>query len=372
MSELRYQIEELSSLYSPALVVFKELVQSNIEKMVRIAGGPKRLRPHCKTHKTAQVIQMQQSAGIEKFKCATIAEADMLASCEVRDIFLAYNVVGPNIERVVDLKQHYPDITFAVTCDHETPLLELSTAATGKSVEVEVLLDVDTGLHRTGLPTGQQAAELYRRIASLPGVKPGGLHVYDGHNHQSDLVERSAAVEQVYQDATRFRDKLVASGLDVPRLVAGGTGSFPCFANHDDPALELSPGTVVFHDQGYRTMFPDLDFEPAAFVLTRVISVQGDRSLTFDAGNKSVAADPPQANRLYFPEFPDARIVMQNEEHLVVETPQPHQRQPGDALLAIPWHICPTTALHQSMYVIEGGKLVDQWRVTARDRKLNF
>jgi D-serine deaminase-like pyridoxal phosphate-dependent protein len=231
------------------------------------------------------------------------------------------------------------------------------------------MLDIDTGHHRTGVCTHEDAERVYQLLAGTEGIEPAGLHLYDGQNHQTPLAERTAAVDAVWQSALVLRDRLTAKGWPVPRIVAGGTGSFPIFAAKDDPSLELSPGTTVFHDAGYLAMFPDLsDFVPAALLLTRVISRPGADRLTLDLGNKAVASDPPAGKRLFFPDLPEAREVLHNEEHLVLETARAEQFQPGDELLAIPRHICPTSALHKAAWVIENGEIVDQWPVTARDR----
>jgi D-serine deaminase-like pyridoxal phosphate-dependent protein len=186
------------------------------------------------------------------------------------------------------------------------------------------------------------------------------------------VAERRAAVEAAWQPAEALRDDLLAVGLPAPRIVAGGTGSFPIFAGIEDAAIELSPGTIIFHDWGYGDAFPDLKFTPAALLLTRVVSRPSSDRVTFDLGYKAVASDPPAGNRLVFPDLPDAKAVLQNEEHLVVETSQAARFQPGDELLAIPRHVCPTCALHKQVYVVSGGKLIGTWQVAARDRQLTI
>ncbi len=368
-----YKIEDTSQILSPGLVVFADLVEKNIDKMISIAGNAARLRPHCKTHKMLEVTRLQVERGITKHKCATMAEAEMLAEAGVEDVFLAYNPVGPHIARCVEFAQKCSHVRLSVTADHEKPLRQLSEACAAGGVEVGVVLDVDTGYHRTGIPMdGQEAIELYGLIVDLPGVYADGLHVYDGQNHQSDLGERKAAVDAAYQMSCKFAEQLDQKGYPVPRLVCGGTGSFPVFAQYDDPRIELSPGTSVFHDTGYGEAFPDLKFDPASVLTTRVVSRCHDDRITLDAGNKSVAADPPFDNRLFFPDLPDAKTVVHNEEHLVLVTDQASHFEPGDVLLGIPRHTCPTSALHKSVDVVRGGKVVDEWLVTARDRKITI
>lgn len=370
MNDPRYQIEDTSEIYTPALIVFRELLEQNLDLMVRIAGRPDRLRPHCKTHKIAEITQLELAKGMVKHKCATLAEAEMLARTGVRDIFLAYNLVGPNIRRAVRLLQSYPGVHLAVTADHPQPAAALGQAMHHAGLSVDVLLDIDTGMHRTGMEVGPEALALYRQLARTPGLQPGGLHVYDGQNQQTSVAERRAAVLAAWQHVVRFRDQLVADGLPVPRIVAGGTGTFPIYAAVDDPTLELSPGTTVFYDAGYTAIFPDLPFQVAAVLLTRVISRPRQDRLTVDVGSKACASDPPAGRRLVFPDLPEAEQVLQNEEHLVLRTDRASQFRPGDELIAIPRHICPTTALHKQVYVVSGGRLNGRWDVAARDRCL--
>jgi D-serine deaminase-like pyridoxal phosphate-dependent protein len=372
MPDPRYAIADTSDILSPAMVIFQDLVEANLEEMLRIAGSGARLRPHCKTHKMREVVKLELSRGIGKHKCATLAEAEMLAQCGAKDVFLAYNIVGPNIRRVAQFVQKYPDVALSVTADHPGPVAALGDALATIGKSVAVLLDVDCGMHRTGIEPGPAAKKLYEQIAGTKGLRPGGLHLYDGQNHQKDVAERRAAVEAVWKAAASFRDELVAGGLAVPRIVAGGTASFPIYASIDDSTLELSPGTIVFQDWGYSEMFPDLKFTPAAMLLTRVISRPTSDRVTLDLGYKAVASDPPAGNRVIFPDLPDAKAVIQNEEHLVITTSQAQRFQPGDELLAMPRHVCPTSALHQRVYVVSGGKLAGTWAVAARDRVLTL
>ena len=213
----RYKIEDASEIFSPGLVVFREVLESNIDKMIELAGGPVRLRPHCKTHKMREVTAMLLERGIEKHKCATFAEAEMLVEVGVKDIFLAYSLVGPNIARAVAFRQKYADVLFSVTADHQKPIAELDRAMSGAGQTIEVLLDLDSGQHRTGLPVGQQAGKLYQQIADCSGLVPGGLHLYDGQNHQTAVDERAAAVDECWQATIEFRDQLVEAGCAVPR-----------------------------------------------------------------------------------------------------------------------------------------------------------
>jgi len=366
----QYAIQDTSRIYSPALVFYKDLIRRNIARVLEMAGGPARLRPHVKTHKTREIVRLELHAGITKQKCATIAEAEMVASCGVKDVLIAYPMVGPNIGRLVQLLRAYPDCRFAVLADHAGTLQALSAAVAAAGLSVGVLLDVDVGQHRTGIPTGSEAVALYEQFVRLPGLRPAGLHAYDGHNHQDSLAEREAAVQALLAPVLDLRAALEKKGLPVPAIVGGGTPTFPVWAKLNIPGLECSPGTCILHDHGYGSHFAEMSFTPAALLLTRVISKPTPTRLTLDLGYKAVASDPPAGQRLILLNVPDYKAVLQNEEHLVIETPAAAQFEPGAEVFAIPTHICPTCAMHRQAFVIEGGRLIGAWDIVARDRIL--
>jgi D-serine deaminase-like pyridoxal phosphate-dependent protein len=367
-----YAVADTSGVCTPALLFYKDLIRRNIARAVELAGGAGRLRPHVKTHKTPEVVRLELKAGIVRHKCATLAEAEMLATCGAPDVLVAYPLVGPNCGRLARLAAAYPRCRFSVTADHPAAAEALSRAVAAAGQEVDVLLDVDLGMHRTGIAPGAGAIELYRLIARLPGLRPAGLHAYDGHNHQESLAERRAAVRAQLDPVQRLRAALEKEGLPVPRLVVGGTPTFPVVAGLDVPGLECSPGTMVLHDGGYGSRYPDVSgFTPAALLLTRVVSRPTPTRVTFDLGYKAVASDPPAGKRLTLLGVPDAEAVLQNEEHLVVETPAAERYRPGDEVLAIPTHVCPTVALHRHAHVVEGGAITGTWEIVARDRVLS-
>ena len=367
-----YTVKNSDEIYSPGLLIFRELLDHNLAEMVRIAGSPERLRPHCKTHKTREIVKIQMEMGITRHKCATIAEAEMLAGADVEDILLAYQLVGPNPKRMAQLLDKFPNVRFASLVDCPSALDALSDAvvSTGSKGEVGVLLDLNSGMNRTGIQPGPDAIQLYEMIASSPGIRPDGLHWYDGHQRESDIDLRRGSVLAGWDQFTRFRDQLQLTGLPIPQIVAAGTGSFPILAEVGEPNLQLSPGTTTYFDTGYQERFPEMAFRPALGILTRVVSRTGGRQVTFDVGHKSCAADQPAGNRLTFPTIPDAREISHTEEHLVIETEQVDQLKVGDAVVALPRHACPASAVHQIAHVVSDGQVVDRWTIAARDRIL--
>jgi len=362
-----------SSLPSPALLFSLEGIRHNIDRMVQRAGVPQRLRPHVKTHKTRQIVRMQRAVGITKHKAATIAEAEMLAQEGAAEVLLAYPLVGPTALRFARLVRAYPETRFQATVDHPAAAKILSNALVSAGSAAEVLLDIDVGQHRTGIAVGDAAFDFYQSLTTYPGFEIGGLHVYDGHNHQSALGDREAAALPPLERVLEFRERLVDHGLPVPRLVLGGTPTFPVYAKVKLPGIELSPGTCVLGDHGYGTKYLDMDdFHVAALVLTRVISKPTPTRLTLDLGHKAVAGDPPLGKRVRIMELDDAEQVLHNEEHLVIETAHAAKFALGSVLYGMPTHICPTCALHQEANIVENGAIVDVWPIAARDRRLTI
>lgn len=365
------RLENAEEFPTPSLVVYPEIIAANIRWAITAAGSEARLRPHVKTHKTIEITQMLLMEGVTKHKCATIAEAEMLALAGAPDVLIAYPLVGPNVKRLMALKAKFPTTHFSSLIDHPHHAAELSAAAGSSHLTASVVLDLDVGQHRTGCSL-DRAEDLYTQAATMPNLKAEGFQTYDGHNHQESRAERESAVRAWLAPVLELRSRLESRGFPVPKIVAGGTPNFPVLAAiREVPGLECSPGTFVLHDDGYGSRFPDVaGVRPAAVLLTRVVSRPTPTRVTLDLGTKAVASDPPTSRRVKLLDFPQYEIVGHNEEHLVAETSDAEQYQPGDLVYALPGHVCPTVALHRDLLVAERGRVVGTWRVAARDRTL--
>jgi D-serine deaminase-like pyridoxal phosphate-dependent protein len=371
MIDVRYPINHPDTLLSPSLLIFVDQVRRNVDAMIALAGSAERLRPHVKTHKMPALIRMLEAKGIHKHKVATIAEAEMVAAAGGSDVLIAYPIVGPNLGRFARLIEAYPSTIFRATVDHPASARALSEVLNGTSRPTPVLVDLDIGMGRTGIAPGDAAFALYGWIEQLANLEPDGLQGYDGHVRDFEPSDRVRSAAAGSEAVHALRDRLIAAGLPVPRLVMGGTPTFPIHARDETPGVECSPGTCVLHDDGYATKFPDLPFEPAAVMFTRVVSQPRAGRVCLDLGHKAIAADPV-GPRLTLLGLADATLGGQSEEHLVVDSPSADALSPGSPLLAIPTHICPPCALHSWAYAIEGGEVVDRWEVRARDRVLGI
>ena len=366
-----YSFAEETTVASPQLVFYKEIIAENIDKMIQIAKGPERLWPHIKTHKSLDVTKMLIERGIDRFKCATIAEMEMAVMAGAKHLVLAYPLIGPNQERFFKLTKAFPNAECFAIADDTEMVRQLGSRFAKEEKTCQLLMDIDMGQHRTGVAI-KKAGALYREWAKLPGIQMRGMHLYDGHRHESNAEERLARAAET-DDAIRvLQTQLEAEGFLLDVMIYGGTPGFPC---HEELTNGyLSPGTCVLQDAGYRDAYPDLPFVPGAAVMTRVVSRPTEDTLTLDLGCKAVATDPP-IPRAEIVGMEYAKTILQNEEHLVLRVPPEHIKDIppiGTVLYAIPVHICPTSALYDRAAVVEEGRLTDWWEITARNRRITF
>ena len=363
-----YPIRNVEEIDSPALVVYPVRIRENIRRLKSMVNSVESLRPHVKTHKMAEVSRLLLEAGIRKFKCATIAEAEMLAQAGAPDVLLAYQPVGPKIRRLVALIQAFPDTRFSCLIDHIEAAMGISMAFEGQT-PLPVFIDLNVGMNRTGISPGGEALDLYIACEKLPGIRPIGLHAYDGHIRDTDLSQRKAACDRAFEPVAALATKIAELGRPTPAVVVGGSPTFPVHAQRK--GVECSPGTFIFWDWRYSHLLPEQPFLFAALVVTRVISVIDEQTLCLDLGHKSVAAENPLP-RVKFLNAPEAEPLSQSEEHMVVKVPSSELYSIGDVFYGLPVHICPTCALYEQAQVVENKRADTTWRVVARDRSIQF
>lgn len=364
-----YPINDLDKLDSPALVIYLQRVKENIKTLVSMIDDVARLRPHVKTHKAKEAVLLCMEAGIIKFKCATIAEAEMLGICGAPDVLFAYQPSVPKLERLLRMIKKYPVTKFSCLVDNLDSATHVAKLAVANELVVPVYMDMNIGMNRTGIRPGQAAIDLYQVCSLLTGIELKGLHAYDGHIHDTDPVKRAAICEAAYAPVEKMKEMLIESGYPTPVIIAGGSPTFPMHAARGE--VECSPGTFIYWDKGYLDTLPDQEFLPAALVITRVISLPGDTTLCLDLGHKSVAAENALNHRVSFLNAPELVMIGQSEEHLVVDAGIGHTWKIGDVLYGIPVHVCPTIALYDTATIIEDHTVTGSWKIIARDRKIN-
>ena len=364
-----YSLNHPEDVISPSLLVFPDRIQKNIRLMIDMIGDVQRLRPHIKTHKTAEIIQMQLNMGIEKFKCATIAEAELLGMCNAPDVLLAMQVVGANVARFIELVKAFPLTKFSTLVDNQETIHQLSKQAEEADCNFGIYLDLNTGMNRTGIKPDEKALEVYRTMWDNEVLHAIGLHAYDGHIRHEDLQERKANVDQAFEDVLKLKADIEAEGMEVPTVVAGGSPSFPIHAKRGD--IEASPGTTLLWDERYGSLFSDMDFLPAAVLFCRIVSKPAQDLICLDLGHKSIAPEM-EFPRVKIFGLEDCEQISQSEEHLVVRCKDSSSYNIGDAFYAIPMHICPTVAKYSSLFVVAEGEITGSWQVAARNHKLTI
>ena len=361
-----YRVDGEDGILSPALLYYDELIERNTRAAIDVAGGADRLWPHVKSHKTARLIDMQRALGIDRFKCATLCEAEMTASRGAGHVLLAYPLVGPNIDAYLDLAARWPKTVFYALEDSMPALKALDAACGARQMTMNWLCDVNVGMDRTGVPA-DGLVRFIQDAASLKNVRFMGLHCYDGQNHQTEPETRQRAVETVMAPVDAAKKALTEAGIDVPIVISGGSPSYPCHAKAGDGFL--SPGTVFLWDWGYMTNFPELPFVPAGVILTRVISHPGKGLFTLDCGSKAISTDNPARGHLLG--VPGAEMAFQSEEHWVWRMPagREDERPPiGQAMYVVPMHICPTNALYDHAVIITDHHIAGRCAIAARHR----
>ncbi len=363
-----YSIDSIKEIDSPSLFVFIDRVKENIRTAEKILPDLSRLRPHVKTSKSAEVVALLREKGVTKFKCATISEAEMLASAGSPDVLLAYQPVGPKVLRLLELVKKFRSTTFSCLVDNAVSARTIADAFNSAGESINVFIDINVGMNRTGI-SPEAATVLFYNCIKMSGIKITGLHAYDGHIRDSDPGIRSSRCLESHAPVESVRKWITSQHGDPLVVVAGGTPTFPIHAKRKD--VECSPGTFVYWDRGYQQQLADEPFIPAALVATRVISKPTSDTLCVDLGHKAIASENPIDKRVFFLNAPDARAVGHSEEHMVLQAPG-NSFEVGNVLYGLPYHICPTVALYDRPLIVEGSKVVGSWETVSRNRSITI
>ena len=343
----------LDDLETPVPVVDIDRLEANIARLqAYLDSHGIANRPHIKTHKIPEIAQMQMDAGAIGITCQKVSEAEVMANAGFKDIFIPYNVLGESkLNRLMALAKK---ATVSVTADSAVVVRGLSSSAQRAGLTLTVLVECDTGLHRCGVQSPQEAVELARLICSCPGLHFGGLMTYPTSD-TTDIFVREA------------RATLEKDGIPIERVSGGGTPSM--WQAHLHPEVtEHRAGIYVYGDQlTLRTGAVTLDTSALRVYATVVSKPTSERGV-LDAGSKSLSSDLHGLEGYgYICEYPDAKIYALAEEHGHVDF-SACARKPeiGERVSIIPNHCCMVSCLFDEVVGLRGDQVEVVWKVAAR------
>lgn len=367
----RYRASSLDDVLTPALLLYPEIVASNVERTLELLDGDaNRWRVHIKTAKLGYTLRMLVERGIRHFKCATTLELLVACRSGAGDVLFAYPAVGANARRVREIADQFPQLRISVLAENEQQVGQWRGSRVG------VFLDVNPGMDRTGIEqsNSDKVVELCRAIGNL-GMEFRGLHYYDGHYGGLELRERTVMAHAGYERFLNVVRELERSGMHVPEVVTAGTPTFPCALSYEGFRRggfihRISPGTVVYCDATSLAQLPsDYGYRPAVLVLARVVSQPRAGIVTCDAGHKAVSADAGVPTCVVVGHS-ELTPLSPSEEHLPMalreEATGP---QVGEALHLLPRHVCPTVNNFDCALLVRDGEVKSVERVSARGRE---
>lgn len=359
---------KVEDLDTPVLLVDRGALGRNVARMAALAAeAGLSCRPHAKAHKCPHIARLQIEAGAAGVCCAKLGEAEVMAAAGIGDILVTTPAVGRS--KAMRLAAAAQAARIAVVVDDSGNVADLAAAAQTAGRKLDVLVEVDVGQGRCGVPPGPRAAELARLVAGHPWLRFRGLQGYQGAlQMQAGLAERRRAVRSALDLLADSAEAVRKAGIEVETLTGGGTGSSAI-----DAALggltEIQPGSYVFMDSNYRAIqwpgAPAPPFESALTVLAGVVSRPAADRAILDAGWKSISGDggPPSAV-----DHPEAEFGFAGDEHGALAFPGAAPLAVGDKVALMPSHCDTTVNLHDRFVVVSGGEVEDVWEVAARGR----
>ncbi|HYX00088.1 MAG TPA: D-TA family PLP-dependent enzyme [Candidatus Elarobacter sp.] len=366
-----YCVSSIEELLTPALVLYPEILVTNIERILDLLGGDaNRLRAHIKTAKLGFTLDILAERGIRNFKCATTLELLVACRSGAGDVLFAYPAIGANALRVREISDQFPGVRISALAENEEQVRQWRGSRVG------VFLDINPGMDRTGIEQTHcdMVVQLARAIAGL-GLEFRGLHYYDGHLGGLEMSERVAGAHAGYERLLKIVNALERGGVRVPEVITAGTPTFPCslaFQGFRDGSFlhRVSPGTVVYCDATSLSQLPsEYGYRPAVLVLTRVVSRPRAGIVTCDAGHKAVSADAGVPTCVVVGHS-ELTPLAPSEEHLPMALQgSAAGPQVGEALYLLPRHVCPTVNNFDCALLVRDGEVQAVEKVSARGRE---
>lgn len=359
----------LAELETPALLVDLDALEANLAEMAAVAArAGVRLRPHTKTHKSPEIAHMQVAAGAAGITCAKLGEAEVMADAGLDDLLIAYPLVGDDkLRRLAALLER---ARVRVTLDSVEVAEGLGRLGRELGRDVEVLVEVDTGLHRLGRPPGPPTADLVGRVARVPGVQLAGLLTHAGHAYRSPTVaELRRLAEREVLDLVETAELCRRQGIDLAEISVGSTPTARIGA-FVDGVTEIRPGTYALNDATMVRLGVATEAMTAARVLATVVARPTAERFVLDAGSKCFTTD----NMGTVPDWlvvagrPDLHMDFLSEEHGVGHRDGGEELRIGDRLQVIPSHVCGCVNLFDVAYGVRRGRLERELPIAGRGR----
>lgn len=366
-----YGVPDLEQVMTPALVLYPEIMASNIRRTLELLGGDaSRWRAHIKTAKLGYSVRALAAHGIQNFKCATTLE--LLIACEsgAADVLLAYPSVGANVQRARELAEQFGGVRISVLAENPEQVRQWEGSRVG------IFLDINPGMNRTGIEQShiEEAVKLVREVKTCE-LEFRGLHYYDGQYGEWAEPKRTLAAHEGYSRLLKVATEIERGGISVPEIITAGTPTFPCSLSYEGFRggrfiHRISPGTVVYCDATSLAQLPlEYGYRPAVLVLSRVVSHPKVRIVTCDAGHKAVSADSGVPTCLILGHS-KLTPLSPSEEHLPLSVAEGAVPPPvGEILYLMPRHVCPTVNLFDDALLVRHGRIESVEKVSARGRE---
>ncbi|MGH9316447.1 MAG: alanine racemase [Thermoanaerobaculia bacterium] len=361
-------MKTVEDLPTPAVLVDLDVLESNIRRMAeRARAAGVKLRPHAKTHKVLEIGRMQIAAGAAGLSLAKTSEAEVFATAGLDDIFLAYPIVGSEkARRLLALSDR---VRLATGVDSEEGARSLGEVFSAAGRRLDVLLKVDCGFHRVGVPP-EGAPEMARRLAQIPGLSLRGLFTHAGHGYHAPTPEAVAAVGRSESQTLLTAVCAVReAGIPVEEISVGSTPTAP-HAMSVPGVTECRPGNYVYNDASQVSLGACAIEDCAMTVLATVVSVPARERAVLDAGSKTLSSDAlrPQAGGHGLLLGRRSRIERLSEEHGIVAVAAGESFRVGERVRVLPNHACVVSNLHDRVFGVRNGHVETEFRVAARGR----
>jgi D-serine deaminase-like pyridoxal phosphate-dependent protein len=354
----------INELDTPALLPDLEALEHNAAKMARhLRERGVQWRPHAKAFKCPAIAHLLRKAGAIGVTVAKVSEAEVMAAGGVSDILIAHLVVGPSKVARLAALQKQADVK--VTVDHPEHVAELSQAAQAAGVTIGVLVDVDLGMKRTGVPSAKDALLLCRQVSASPGLRFDGLMGYEGHTLMiADPAEKRAAVAAAIAKLLETRDLVETSGHACRIISAGGSGSYQYTADIAG-ITEIQAGGGIFACQYYTRMCQVEGHLPAISVLATVVSRPARDRAILDIGQKSISQyqTPP-----VLLDYPDCRVAGLSAEHATIAVDSQISLPIGEKVQVLPGYSDFTFVLHDRVLGMRHGRVEAVWDLLGRGK----